>query len=183
MPFATWWRGDPLPALSPLPDFSTHRSTDIALIASLTHLPEPAINTRFQAGHYPYIAAIGEIPVAYGWVATQQAGISELHFSFSVPAHTVYLWDFLTLPQWRGRGIYPHLLQSIIQQESSAEYFWIGYAPGNEASARGMRKAGFHIVGDFVVSNDHITGLTLFDASEQARASADFFLLPVITEM
>src|SRR5690349_11558726 len=98
MPFATWWRGDPLPALSPLPNFAAHRSTDVALISGLTDLSVPAINARFQAGHYPYIAFIDEIPSAYGWVATQRGGISELHFSFSVPAHTVYLWDFLTLP-------------------------------------------------------------------------------------
>jgi RimJ/RimL family protein N-acetyltransferase len=183
MPFATWWRNDPLPDLSPLPTFSALRSTDRSLITSLTNLSEQTINARFQAGHYPYIAFVDKTPAAYGWVATQQGGISALHFSFTISPHNVYLWDFLTLTQWRGRGIYPHLLQSIVQQEPSTKRFWIGYEPGNEASARGIRKAGFHIVGDFVISHDHVSGLTLFDASEHALASPAFFNdLPVITD-
>src|SRR2546423_6307091 len=170
MPFATWWRDDPLPDLSPLPTFSAHRSTDIHLLASLTNLSEQTITARFQAGHHPYVAFMDEIPTASGWVATQQGGISELRFSFTVPERNAYLWDFLTLPQWRGRGIYPHLLQSILQQEPSVERFWIGYAPGNDISARGISKAGFHIVGDFLISNNRVSGLTLFETSEYALA-------------
>lgn len=179
MPIATWWRDDPLPALSSLPTFAAHRTTDKALIASCTNLSEAAVEARLQGGHYPYIAFLDNVPAAYGWVATQRGGISELHFCFSVPARQIYLWDFLTLPQWRGRGVYPHLLQSIIEQEPAIEHFWIGYEPGNESSARGIRKAGFHVVGDFVISDNHVTGLTLFDSSKQAQASADFFQLPI----
>src|ERR1700756_3464111 len=112
MPFGTWWRGDPLPDLPPLPAFSAQITTDTSLIAHVTHLSRQAINRRMREGNQPYIAFLEQIPVAYGWVATREGGITELQFSFSVSKRNVYLWDFLTLPEWRGKGIYPHLLQA-----------------------------------------------------------------------
>lgn len=183
MPFATWWRGDPLPAQPPLPAFSAERSQDVLLIARLTELPEQNVVARFQAGHHIYIAFINKQPAAYGWVATQRGGISELHFSFTFAHPAIYLWDFMTLPEWRGNGIYPHLLQAIIQQEQTIERFWIGFAPGNDASERGIRKAGFEVVGDFVITPDmHISGLTLYNTGVHARASSAFFQLPMMQE-
>ena len=69
-----------------------------------------------------------------------------------------------------------------ISQEEQMQRFWIGYLPNNAASGRGIEKAGFHIVSDLVVSQGHVSGITLFESSEQAQASADFFCLPVVTE-
>jgi len=180
MPFGTWWRGDPLPALTPLPPFSARLSTDTQLIGRLTNLSAQEINARVQRGNHPYIAFVDDAPVAYGWAATQEGGIAELQFSFPIPARNCYLWNFLTLPQWRGRGIYPRLLQAIISQQQLIDHFWIGFEPGNEASARGIKKAGFHLVSDLVISQGRISGLTLFNSSEYARASAAFFHLPIV---
>jgi GNAT superfamily N-acetyltransferase len=184
MPFATWWRGDPLPDLPPLPELSVERSRDVPLIARLTKQSEQTIAALFEAGHHPYIAFIDKQPTAYGWVATQRGGIAELHFSFAVADHAIYLWNFLTLPEWRGRGIYPHLLQEIIRQEQTIERFWIGFEPGNDASEHGITKAGFEVVGDFVITPDmqHITALILFNTGTHARASAAFFNLPIVAE-
>lgn len=180
MPFGTWWRGDSLPALPSLPTFSAHLSTDTELLTRLSNSTQQEINARIQRENAPYIAFIGEEPVAYGWVTMREGGITELHFSFSVAAGNCYLWDFQTLPAWRGRGIYSHLLQDIIHQNQHVDRFWIGFAPGNEASHRGIRKAGFHVVGDFVVEDDHVSGLTLFDTSKHAQASAAFLQLPIV---
>ncbi|GER86300.1 hypothetical protein KDW_04620 [Dictyobacter vulcani] len=180
MTFATWWRGDSLPCLSPLPIFSAHLSTDTQLVARLSNHSPQAIATRFQMGNRCYLAFMGEVPVAYGWMATQQGSISALQLSFAIPSGNSYLYNFQTFPEWRGRGIYPHLLQDIIHQERFVQRFWIGYLPDNEASGRGIRKAGFHMVSDLVVSGDRVAGITLFESSERAQASADVFHLPVI---
>ncbi|BCL79736.1 GNAT family N-acetyltransferase [Ktedonobacteria bacterium brp13] len=179
MTFATWWRGDSLPTLPPLPTFSAHFSTDTQLIARLSNHSPQAIATRFQMGNRLYLAFMGEVPVAYGWAATQQGSISALQLSFAIPSGNSYLYNFLTVPEWRGRGIYPHLLQAIIHQEPLVHRFWIAYHD-NEASGRGIRKAGFHVVSDLVVSGDRVSGITLFESSERAQASADVFHLPVI---
>ena len=183
MTFATWWRRDSLPDLSPLPKFSAHPSTDIEEIAHLTNGSPQNIATRLQAGNRPYLAFMGDVPVAYGWVATQEGSIADLQLSFSIPPENCYLYSFLTVPERRGHGIYPHLLQAIIRQEELLQRFWIGYLPDNAASGRGIEKAGFHVVSDLVVSQGQVSGITLFESSEQALASADFFRLPVVTEM
>ena len=180
MTFATWWRGDPLPNLPSLSSFSAHPSADAQLIARLTNRLQQAFVARFQAGDRLYLASMNDIPVAYGWVATQEGRISELQWAFALPARNCYLYNFFTPPEWRGRGIYPHLLQAIIRQESSFDHFWIGYMPDNTASGRGISKAGFQVVSDLVVTDGRVYGLTLFESSERALASVDVFHLPVI---
>jgi hypothetical protein len=60
-----------------------------------------------------------------------------------------YLWNFVTLKAHRGLGIYPRLLNAIVEAElAEADQFWIAYAPENHASGSGIRKAGFGIVAD-----------------------------------
>jgi GNAT superfamily N-acetyltransferase len=179
MPFATWWRGDPLPELPPLPAFSARRVTRWDEAQRVTGLTEDRVLIRYQSGHRLYAAFFGDEPVAYGWAAKQAGGIDELDFSFGVPPGNCYLWDFVTLPAWRGRGIYPHLLQEIVRQEDDVERFWIGYEARNEASARGIAKAGFGVVGDLGVENGRVTSFVVFDDGERARVAGDLFELPL----
>src|SRR4051812_73628 len=101
MPFATWWRGDLLPELPPLPRFEARRSTDHALIGRITGLPEPTIEARLGSGNDLFVALVAGEPAGYGWLARRSGGIDELDFSFEVPAGNAYLWDFVTLPAWR----------------------------------------------------------------------------------
>jgi hypothetical protein len=82
MPFATWWRGDPLPALPPLPSFSARASIDTQSIAQLANLSPQTVDARMRRGNHPYIACLDESPVAYGWMATREGAIIELDFSF-----------------------------------------------------------------------------------------------------
>lgn len=179
MTFATWWRSDPLPVLPALPPLSVCPSVDRTLLERLTNHSTQDIDARFQAGNRPYVAFMGNIPAAYGWVATQEGAISDLQWTFALPAGNCYLYNFRTLPEWRGRGIYPHLLQTIMRQEQSFDRFWIGYLPENNTSGRGISKAGFHVASDLVVTGQHVSGLTLFDASERALASVEVFHLPL----
>jgi hypothetical protein len=102
------------------------------------------MQARFDAGHRAYVARIGGEPAAWGWVATREARIGELDTTVRLPFDERYLWNFVTLPAFRGRGVYPRLLQEIVRAESSsATRFWIAYAPENHASGAGIRKAGF----------------------------------------
>ena len=115
MALATWWRGDPLPEPAPLPGLTVSVSDDVDLIASLASLATDEVEARLDAGHRAYLASINGTPAGYGWVATLSASIGELALAFDLPAEDRYLWDFATLPEWRGRGIYPRLLRAIVE--------------------------------------------------------------------
>ncbi|GCE21174.1 GNAT family N-acetyltransferase [Dictyobacter kobayashii] len=180
MALATWWRNDPLPELPALPQFTANRTTDKALVAQVAQLTEQEVTTRIQTGSEPYIAYLDQTPVAYGWIASQVGEVVEIMLRFSLPPRQLYLWDFATLPEWRGNSIYPHLLQEIVRQHMDRiERFWILYAPGNAASESGIHKAGFQSVLDFSIENASFSGHPLVD-DERAKIGADLLQIPLV---
>jgi ribosomal protein S18 acetylase RimI-like enzyme len=144
MPFATRHRDDPRPDLTPLPALEVHHVWDASFMAALQDRQLADIERRIDGGNRAYVAWLNETAAAWGWVATRSADIGELGTTFTLPARERYLWNFVTLPAFRGLGIYPRLLEAIIEAESSdAERFWIAYAPENHASGVGIIRAGF----------------------------------------
>lgn len=181
MALATWWRGDALPPLSLLAGFRVEASRDEALIAHINRLALEEVRQRMDAAHQPYIAFVEQTPVGYGWVATEEASIGELNLRFALPATERYLWDFATLPEWQGYGIYPRLLQHIVRQLAPAvERVWIIYAPENSPSGAGMSKAGLLPVGQLSFGSDGAVGLAPFEAPERAQAGAALLGIPLI---
>jgi GNAT superfamily N-acetyltransferase len=148
--FYGWRRGWPLPAVASRPGgaVSLDTSPPISLIARLAELDEAEVRRRLARGHHVFLLRVGGEPAAYGWSATGPAEIGGLPWSFTVPSGQRYLWDFVTLPSFRGRGLYPLLLQEIVRRQlDQAEWFWIGHEPDNDASQRGILKAGFRLGG------------------------------------
>ena len=182
MPFASWWRGDPLPELPPIPEFSARRVTRWAEAQQVTGLTEDRVVARYEDGNALYAAFLAGRPAGYGWLARQVGRIDELRLVFALPPGNAYLWDFVTLPEYRGRGVYPRLLQAIIRQEEGISRFWIGYEGHNLASGRGIGKAGFRVIGDLVVRAGQVTALTLMDRGERGQAVTDIFALPVVED-
>ncbi len=183
MALGTWWRGDTLPDLPPLPSFSIRITTDKQLLAKLNNTSLQEVDSRFQTGNHAYLAFVDEAPVAYGWVATQNGGVREIHLSFTLAPSNRYLWDFQTLPEWRERGIYSHFLQAILHAEMHlAERFWLLYAPGNDAAEHSIRKAGFQFLGELVLTKGRVTGFTLFNKGERALEGAAFLQLSVVND-
>ncbi|HEX6606942.1 MAG TPA: GNAT family N-acetyltransferase [Chloroflexia bacterium] len=181
MALATWWRGDPLPALDPLPDFHVAAPRDAALIAQVGGLTAAQAQRRLDQGHQPYLAYIGAEPAGYGWLAQQAAEIGELDLRFALPPADRYLWDFATLPAWQGYGIYPRLLQHILRQQAlPVERVWIIYAPENTPSGAGMHKAGLLPAGQLSFDSDGAVGLAVTGAPHRARAGAALLGVPII---
>jgi GNAT superfamily N-acetyltransferase len=173
MALATWWRDDALPLLTPLPGFDVTVGKDADAIARLASLTRHEAAARLDAGHRNYMASVDGVPAAYGWVATVSASIGELDIAFGVPDHDRYLWDFATLPAWRGLGIYPRLLQVILAREGTdAERFWIVHAPENAASASGIAKAGFTAVSELSFLPGKGVGALVMDRPDRARFGA-----------
>lgn len=168
-----WWRDDPHLPLEPVHGFQVTRSTDVARITALAGITSHEAITRLHNGHRLYVGWLHGEPVAYGWSATHSAAIGEIGCSFAVPAGERYLWDFATLPAWRGYGLYPRLLQAILAAEcTEATQFWIAYLPENSASERGIAKAGFRSVGAVVGDGRRLRFQPLTDDMRSMRGAA-----------
>lgn len=179
MALATWWACDPLMELPAVADFDVQLAVDDARLAALNRITVAEVEQRRRDGHRPYVGSINGTAVTYGWVATREASIGELNLAFPIPAADRYLWDFATLSEWQGRGLYPRLLQVIVRAER-AEQFWIIHAPENLPSGAGMQKAGFQAVGQLSFQRDHRLGLIPFAPLERARIGAGLLGVPLI---
>ncbi len=180
MALATWWRGDSVPSLPLFPGFRVEASRDAHLVAQITRLAPDEVHQRMHTGHQPYLAYVEQTPVGYGWMATQAASIGELGLHFALPETERYLWDFATLAEWQGYGIYPRLLQSIMWQSPTVERVWIIHAPENSPSGAGMTKAGLLPIGQLSFRSDGGVGLAPFESFERAQAGATLLGIPLI---
>ena len=182
MSFATFWTEDTLTPLASLPEFTAGLTFDWDELAEINHISQAEVINRINHGHRPYVARMDGQPVAYGWLATNKISIGELDINVELPPDDRYLWDFATLPDWQGRGLYPRLLQSILEQEiQNAKRFWIIHAPENLPSGVGMSKAGFEFVGQLSYTLDGKVGLAPYaDTTERARIGADLLQVPLI---
>ena len=182
MSFATFWIEDTLPAIASLPGFTVGPAFDWDELSEINHISHAEVTDRLANGHRPYVARMDGQPVAYGWLATSKVSLGELDIDVKLPSGDRYLWDFATLPNWQGRGLYPRLLQSILEQEIQiANRFWIIHAPENLPSGAGMSKAGFEFVGQLSFTLDGKVGLAPYtDSTERARVGADLLQVPLI---
>ncbi len=181
MALATWWASDPLMELTPVADFHVGLAADDARLAAINRITVAEVEQRRRAGHLPYVGFMDGTAATYGWVATREASIGELNLVFPIAADSRYLWDFATLPEWQGRGLYPRLLQAIVQAER-AERFWIIHAPENLPSGAGMQKAGFQAIGQLSFQRDNRLGLVPLGPPERARVGAGLLGVALITD-
>jgi ribosomal protein S18 acetylase RimI-like enzyme len=178
MSFATRHRDDPMPALEPIAGLLVRQEHDPRVMAALQGRDVAQMEARFADGHRAYVALLDGEAAAWGWVATRVASIGEVGATFALPPGHRYLWNFVTSPAFRGRGIYPRLLAHILREESrEAERFWIAYAPENHASASGIRKSGFRAVAE--LSFDDAGQPAVRDAGE-GEAVAQVLGLPLV---
>lgn len=181
MALSTWWHTDPLPTFPNQPGFLAKPVEDYELLARINQITLLEVHARRFSGHKPFMAYLDGQPAAYGWVAAKEAKIGELGLTFSLPIEHRYLWDFATLPAFRGKGMYPRLLQAILLNElPAAEYFWIIHAPENLPSGIGIDRAGFKPVGQLSFQLDGSVGLQPFDDLLRAQMGASLMGVPLI---
>ncbi|MEO8538594.1 MAG: GNAT family N-acetyltransferase [bacterium] len=183
MALATWWYEEGWPT-DRLPSGMTVESPDDDnLLASIALLATDVVAHRRTEGHRPYLARVNGQPAAYGWVAKRVVEIGELGLSFELPAGNRYLWDFATLPPFRGRGIYPSLLAEIVRLECPpATRLWIIHAPENLPSGLGIARAGFVPVADLSFDGQNRPALASLGESDRASAAAELLGLPLLQE-
>jgi GNAT superfamily N-acetyltransferase len=170
-----------VPELPTIPGLVVRRELDARAMAAVQGRTTADMMDRFAAGHRAYVAYLEGEPAAFGWVATRVASIGELGTTFEIPSGARYLWNFVTLPAHRGKGIYPRLLDAIVRAESrEADRFWIAHAPENQASGAGIRKAGFVTVA--ALSFDSARRPAMLILGESEASDVPVLGLPRVTE-
>jgi len=109
---------------------------------------------RFARGSRCYVVRVAGALASYGWVSFGEEWISELGLHIRLAPGEVYIWDCATLPAYRGQGLYPALLEHIVN-DLSAEGLrraWIGADTGSMASQKGIIRAGFQPIADFYLA-------------------------------
>ena len=172
-PWYAWQPGDSLPPLPPLPGFVAGPADDDRALAALAGRGIDEVMALRRVGNRPYVARLAGELVAHGWSTDRTVEIGEVGLRFALPPDERYLWGFVTEARWRGRGVYPRLLQAILRQEGAGDVrCWIGHEPDNVASARGILKAGFRRVGDVYRLPTGRLALDPVGPIERARAGA-----------
>jgi hypothetical protein len=148
-------RQDTLLPLSTIQGLEIKQVDDPLLLSIMGEISLQEATSRLASDNKAYVAFLDGVPAAFGWMAMGKARIGELNHEFILPVGHRYLWNFRTLSTFRGLGIYPRLLQSILSNEGqTSDCFWIMHAPENKASRQGIRKAGFEFIGKISVVKD-----------------------------
>lgn len=81
----------------------------------------------------------------YGWVSFAGECVGELERPIHPRAGEAYVWNCVTLPRHRRRGLYAGLLRSIAERMAAegVRRLWIGATLNGRRSLRGFRAAGF----------------------------------------
>jgi hypothetical protein len=122
----------------------------IAIAATLGPGGHGEVQRRLAAGERCYTATVEGSLVAYGWVSVAAADIGELGLRFRFAPGEAYVWDCVTVPAFRRRGLYTALL-GFISQTLQADGFsrvWIGADLNNLPSRKGILAAGYCHVAD-----------------------------------
>ncbi len=105
------------------------------------------VNARFNQGEVCGVAWFNSAVVSYCWVAFQQAEVGEVNRIIKLRSNELYLYEAFTLPDYRGRGLFPALLTAILSFARSQGYSraLIFSLSKNRPSLRGIEKAGFSL--------------------------------------
>ena len=158
-------------------------AVESAMHATGDYLPgEP--RSRLVAGRRGYVVETDGAIAGYGWVATTDEPLGGSGVVFRPTGRDAWLYDFGTVPAFRRRGLYPILLRFVVRDLAAADLgrAWIGTAPDNVVSQRGILRAGFHPVAAVQMRRDGSTpavDLTpVPDAPPELVAAASRLLVP-----
>ena len=178
----SWRSGDALPICESVSGVTVEATKRVEPLSQLMGIPTAALSEQLWLGHRAYLARLLTLPVACGWSATGEVSVLGGRVTLHVPSNNRYLYGFVTHPDWRGRSMYPHLLQAILRAEEQ-EYFWIMHLLENTSSQRGIHKAGFRGAGRLSFSPTGGLGLIPPPGdSERAQVAEHLLGLPLIGE-
>jgi ribosomal protein S18 acetylase RimI-like enzyme len=96
--------------------------------------------SNFERGADCWLLLDGERGAAVGWRFWASPLFRPLGYD---PARTIYLGGYHVRPEYRGRGLYPLLVERMFAASEAADCALAETAPDNVSSQRGLVKAGF----------------------------------------
>jgi ribosomal protein S18 acetylase RimI-like enzyme len=126
--------------------FGEVRREDAGPLAVAMGTPDAeAALQRFTAGCRCFAAWIDDRIAAYGWVSRGREWVGELEREFHMQEDEAYIWDCLTLREYRGRRLYSALLRFMLDELRAAgiRRVWIGASLDNRPSIKGFTNAEF----------------------------------------
>ncbi len=111
-----------------------------------TDSPE-SFSSRLADTNGCYLVLEGGRIVHSSWVSTGSTWTREIRMFLSPPEGEAYIYESLTRPEMRGRGIYPFALRGICAHlaRRGVHRAWIGVEASNDSSIRAIQKGGFEI--------------------------------------
>lgn len=104
-------------------------------------------DNRFLNDHIFCVLECDGKLASYGWInPTGKHAIGELDLNMDLGNKIDSLYDFYTFEEFRGKGLYPFLLQKIAARNQKTKLIYV--FPSNISSVRGIRKAGFQFLGN-----------------------------------
>jgi RimJ/RimL family protein N-acetyltransferase len=107
------------------------------------------LKERFEKGDKPYLAFCGRVLAHVAWVCKRpEVEMGEIWGSLAFRDNEAYIMDCNTFFTFRGKNIYPVVLQRILKDLAAEKVgkVYIGCRTSNKASLKGIRKAGFSFV-------------------------------------
>jgi len=94
---------------------------------------------NFDKGAVCYLAQWDGVPVGFGWCFASSPLLTRAGYG----PDAVYLGGFSVREPYRGRGIYPVLLQQMCADLPNGAVAVVQTSPTNQSSINGLRKAGY----------------------------------------
>ncbi len=140
--------GESVPVVPPrLPlSFRELPPEQAGLLARAAGLSSPGpLQERFRTGGRAFAGFSGEDLACYGWVSQGREWIGEMQAHFLMLPGEGYIWDCVTLPQFRRQGLYTALINHMLRAlfAEGLHRVWIGSNIENQPSIRGFQRAGF----------------------------------------
>ncbi|MFL5732833.1 MAG: GNAT family N-acetyltransferase [Chloroflexia bacterium] len=130
--------------------FSEARAVDAPQLALVMGWPVPGpLQRRLASGRRCFVAYVQSSLAAYGWVSYGQERVGELERRFHMLEGEAYIWECVTLPEYRGQRLFSALLshmQAALRAEGRVPRIWIGSGLANRPSVQGIVNAGFQPV-------------------------------------
>ena len=106
---------------------------------------ERMVDRRFGRGEMCFVAIHKGYIVSYIWGSQGKVGVEEISLAVKTAPGEIYLYDAFTLEPWRGKNLYPSVLQRALEygRDLNLTRSTIFVEAKNTPSIRGVTKAGF----------------------------------------